>query len=138
MHVNVVNASGATKRYQTVVEQVFQDGFVYTAGSDATSTQASTTLVYSSKEVAAADELAADLHLPSSALKETGTGTTLVLTIGTDWTNGSTYSAAGSYSASAAISVPSDSYEENGANADTCVTANPQYETGTGTSSASQ
>ena len=139
MHVNVVNASGTTKRYQTVVEQVFQDGFVYSSGSDATSTQASTTLVYSAKEVAAADELAADLHLPSSALKETGTGTTLVLTIGTDWTSGATYSTVvSSYSASAAISVPSESYEENGANASACVTANPQFETGSGTSSTSQ
>ncbi|HWG27396.1 LCP family protein [Actinospica sp.] len=139
MHVNVVNASGTTNRHQTVVQQVFQDGFVYSSGSDATATQASTTLVYSAKEVAAANELATDLHLPSSALKETGTGTTLVLTIGTDWTTGATYSTAGSsYSASAAISVPSDSYEENGANSAACVTANPQYETGSGTSSASQ
>jgi hypothetical protein len=139
MHVNVVNASGTTKRYQTVVEQVFQDGFVYSSGSDATTTQASTTLVYSAKEVAAADELASDLHLPSSALKETGTGTTLVLTIGTDWTSGATYSTVvSSYSASAAISVPSESYEENGANASACVTANPQFETGSGTSSTSQ
>jgi LCP family protein required for cell wall assembly len=139
MHVNVVNASGTTKRYQTVVEQVFQDGFVYSSGSDATATQASTTLVYSSKEVAAAKELAADLDLPSSALKETGTGTTLVLTIGTDWTSGATYSTTvSSYSASAAISVPSDSYEENGANVGACVTANPSYETGSSTSTASQ
>ncbi|HET9169572.1 MAG TPA: LCP family protein [Actinospica sp.] len=139
MHVDVVNASGTTKRYQTVVEQVFQDGFVYSSGSDATTTQSSTTLAYSASEAAAADELAADLRLPSSALQETGTGTTLVLTIGTDWTSGATYSTAGSsYSASAAISVPSDSYEENGANASACVTANPAYETGSGTSGTSQ
>ena len=139
MHVNVVNASGTTNRYQTVQQQVFNDGFVYTAGSDGTATQSSTTLVYSSKEVAAANELATDLHLPSSALKETGTGTTLVLTIGTDWTSGATYSkASSSYSASAAISVPSDSYEQNGANTGACVTANPQYETGSSTSSTSQ
>lgn len=135
MHVNVVNASGSTNRYQTVVPQVFRDGFVYSLGSDATSTQASTTLVYSAKEVSAAKELATDLHLPASALKESGTGTTLVLTIGTDWTSGATYSAAGSsFTPSAAISVPSDSYEQNGANAGACVTANPQYETGSGTS----
>ena len=139
MHVNVVNASGTTNRYETVVSQVFQDGFVYSSGSDATSTQAATTLVYSAKEASAANELAADLKLPSSALEETGTGTTLVLTIGTDWTSGTTYSTANSsYSASAAISVPSDSYEENGANAAACVTANPDYETGSGTSSGSQ
>jgi hypothetical protein len=138
MHVDVVNASGTTDRYQTVQEQVFQDGFVYTAGSDATATQASTTLVYSDKEVAAAKELATDLKLPASALQETGTGTTLVLTIGTDWTNGSTYSTVNSsYSASAAISVPSDSYEENGATTSECVTANPAYETGSSSSSGS-
>lgn len=139
MHVNVVNASGTTNRYQTVVAQVFQDGFVYTSGTDATATQASTTLVYSAKEASAAQELATDLDLPASALQETGTGTTLLLTVGTDWTTGSTYSTAGSsYSASAAISVPSDSYEENGANTAACVTANPDYETGSGTSSGSQ
>ncbi|HEX4789274.1 MAG TPA: LCP family protein [Actinospica sp.] len=131
MHVNVINASGATQRYQTVVSQVFKDGFVYTSGSDATTTATSTTLVYSSKEVAAAQELAADLGLPSSALEETGTGTALTLTIGTDWTSGAVYSAANSsYSPSAAVSVPSDSYEENGGNTAACVTANPDYETG--------
>ncbi|MBR7831040.1 LCP family protein [Actinospica sp. MGRD01-02] len=139
MHVNVVNASGTTNRYETVVSQVFRDGFVYSSGSDATSTRATTTLVYSAKEASAANELAGDLNLPSSALEETGTGTTLVLTIGTDWTSGATYSTANSsYSASAAISVPSDSYEENGANAGACVTANPDYETGSGTSGSSQ
>ena len=138
MHVSVVNASGTTNRYQTVQEQVFQDGFVYTAGSDATATQASTTLVYSAQETAAAQELATDLDLPSSALDETGTGSTLVLTIGTDWTSGTTYSAANStYSASAAVSVPSDSYEENAANAGECVTANPDFETGSSASSGS-
>ena len=136
MHVDIVNASGTTNRYQTVQTQVFDDGFVYTAGSDATATQASTTLVYSAKEATAAAELAADLDLPSSALKETGTGTTLVLTIGTDWTVGATYDTANStYSASAAISVPSDAYEENGANSSACVTANPSYETGSSSSS---
>jgi LCP family protein required for cell wall assembly len=138
MHVDVINASGTTDRYQTVQEQVFQDGFVYTEGSNATATQASTTLVYAAKEATAAQELATDLDLPSSALKETGTGTTLVLTIGTDWTNGSTYSAAeSSFSASAAVSVPSDSYELNAANTDECVTANPAYETGSSGSSGS-
>jgi LCP family protein required for cell wall assembly len=129
MHVDVVNASGATQRYETVVSQIFADGFVYTSGSDATATQPSTTLAYSAKEAAAAKELAADLKLPSSDLEETGTGTTLVLSIGTDWTSGSTFASAGT-SASAAISVPSDSYEENGANSNECVTANPDYETG--------
>ncbi len=129
MHVVVVNSSGATNRYQTVVQQLFQDGFVYSSGSDATSTVASTTLVYSSKEVKAAAELAGDLHLPPSALQESGTGTTLTLTIGTDWPTGSTYSAAGTASASAAINVPSQSYEENGADAGVCVQANPEDET---------
>jgi len=138
MHVDVVNASGTTKRYQTVQEQVFQDGFVYTAGSDATATQSSTTLVYAAKEASAAKELATDLDLPSSALKETGTGTTLVLTIGTDWTSGSTYSTTNSsYSATAVISVPSDSYEENAATTGECVTANPSYETGSSSSGSS-
>ena len=129
MHVVVVNSSGATDRYQTVVSQVFQDGFVYSSGSDATSTVASTTLVYSAQEVKAAQELATDLDLPASALSETGTGTTLTLTIGTDWTSGSTYSTAGTYSASAAISVPNQSYEENGADTGACVQANPDAET---------
>jgi LCP family protein required for cell wall assembly len=131
MHVNVINASGTTQRYETVVSQIFKEGFVYTAGSDATTTKPATTLVYSSKEVVAAQELATDLDLPSSALQETGTGTALTLTIGTDWTSGAVYSAANSsYSPSAAVSVPSDSYEENGGNTAACVTANPDYETG--------
>lgn len=130
MHVDVINASGATQRYETVVPQVFQDGFVYAAGSDATTTQPTTTLVYAAKEAAAAQELANDLGLPASALQETGTGTTLTLTIGTDWTSGATYPAAGGVSASAAISVPTESFEENGGDTTACVTANPDYETG--------
>jgi hypothetical protein len=129
MHVNVVNSSGTTNRYQTVVQQVFQDGFVYSSGTDATSTVANTTLVFSAQEVKAAEELATDLNLPQSALQETGTGTTLMLTIGTDWPTGSTYSAAGTVSASAAITVPSQSYEENGADTGACVQANPDDET---------
>ena len=137
-HVSVVNASGSTERYETVVPQVFKDGFVYTSGSDATSTTPNTTLVYSLKESSAAQELAADLNLPGTALQETtGTSTTMVLTIGADWTSGTTYDAAEStYSASAAISVPSDSYEENGANTSECVQANPDYETGSAAGSA--
>jgi len=129
MHVVVVNSSGATDRYQTVVQQIFQDGFVYSSGSDATSTVADTMLVYSPQEVKAAEELAGDLDLPPSALEESGTGTTLTLTIGTDWPTGSTYAAAGTASASAAITVPSQSYEENGADAGACVQANPDDET---------
>jgi LCP family protein required for cell wall assembly len=138
MHVDVVNASGTTNRYQTVQEQVFQDGFIYTAGSDATATQTSTTLVYSDSELAAAQELATDLKLPATAMQETGTGTTLVLTIGADWTSGATYSAVNSsFSASAAIALPSDAYVENAANAGECVVANPDYETGSANSSGS-
>jgi hypothetical protein len=121
-----------------VQEQVFQDGFVYTEGSNATATQASTTLVYPAKEAAAAQELATALDLPSTALEDTGTGTAMTLTIGTDWTSGSTYSAVdSSFSPSAAISVPSQSSEENGADANACVTANPQFETGSSDSSGS-
>jgi LCP family protein required for cell wall assembly len=133
MHVNVVNASGTTERFETVVPQVFQDGFVYTSGSDATSTTPTTTLSYPAKDAAAAQELAADLSLPVGALEETtgSASSPMVLTIGTDWTSGATYDAAEStYSPSAAISVPSDSYEENGADASTCVQANPDFETG--------
>jgi len=129
MHVVVINSSGATDRYQTVVQQIFRDGFVYSSGSDATSTIAATTLVYSAQEVKAAAELAADLDLPPTALQESGTGTTLTLTIGTDWPTGSTYTAAGTASAGAAITVPSQSYEENGADAGACVQANPADET---------
>lgn len=132
MPVTVVNASGATERYQTLVPEIFQDGFVYASGSDATSTTPTTTLVYEPQEAAAAQELAADLDLPATAMQETaGAGAPLVLTVGTDWTNGSMYNATGStYTPSAAISVPSDSYEENGANTAACVQANPSFETG--------
>jgi LCP family protein required for cell wall assembly len=131
MHVQVVNASGATERYETVVARVFQDGFVYSSGSNATATQPATTLVYSAAESAAARELAGDLDLPASALQESGTGTTLVLTIGTDWTTGATYPAdQAGRSASAAVSVPDQSFEENGGDTTACVTANPDYETG--------
>lgn len=138
MHVDVINASGATQRYETVVPEVFRDGFVYSAGSDAATTQPTTTLVYAAEESAAAQELAGDLDLPSSALQETGTGTTLTLTIGTDWTSGATYSAAGSsFSPSAAISVPTESFEENGGDTSACVTANPDYETGSSGDSSS-
>jgi LCP family protein required for cell wall assembly len=129
MQVQVINSSGGTDRYQTVVARIFQDGFVYSSGSDATSTVVSTTLVYSAQEAKAAQELAADLDLPPSALLETGTGTRLVLTIGSDWPSGSTYPAAAADSASAAISVPSQSFEENGADSSACVQANPGDET---------
>jgi LCP family protein required for cell wall assembly len=138
MHVDVVNASGSTDRYETVQSQVFQDGFVYTAGSNATTTEPSTTLVYPASEEAAAEELATALNLPSTALQDNGVGTTMVLTIGTDWTSGSTYSAVNSsYSPSDAVSVPADSYEENAATTGACVTANPDYETGSSGSSGS-
>jgi hypothetical protein len=40
-----------------------------------------------------------------------------------------------SYTPSAAISVPSDSFEENGGNTAACVTANPDYETASSGSS---
>jgi LCP family protein required for cell wall assembly len=127
MQVAVVNSSGTTGRSDTIVQELFADGFVYVSGSDATTTVTATTLVYEPSEAAAAQELATDLGLPSSALTPTGTTGKMILTIGTDWSSGATYPAA-TASAGPSISVPNDSYEQNAGATGGCITANPADE----------
>jgi LCP family protein required for cell wall assembly len=127
MKVAVINSSGTTGRAETVVQQVFQDGFVYVSGSDSTTGTATTTLEYEPSEAAAAKELAADLHLLPTALEDTGSSGTMTLVIGSDWSIGSTFPTS-TASAAPAITVPQDSYEENASTAGGCITANPLYE----------
>jgi LCP family protein required for cell wall assembly len=136
MHVNVINASGTTGRATTITQQVFDDGFVYVGGTDATWTSATTTLRYEPSEAKAAKELATDLNLPASALQPTATTSQMTLSIGSDWQIGTTYPApqptatatptgAPSTSGTTSGSLPGDSFVQNAAATGGCITANP-------------
>lgn len=137
MHVAVINASGTTGRAVTITKQVFDDGFVYVNGTDATWTSPSTTLQYEPSEAAAAQELAADLGLPATALQPTGATSQMTLTIGADWQIGTAYpvlqavpttgpSGTGSPSSTpSAGALPNDSFVQNAATTGGCITTNP-------------
>jgi len=134
MHVSVVNASGTTGRADTIAQQVFADGFVYVSAADATAGAAQTTLVYEPSEAKDAQQLATALGLPDSALVDSGTTSTMTLTIGSDWSAGTTYPAptptattSGTPTAPA-TTLPSDSYVQNAATTGGCITANPDDE----------
>ena len=90
--VTVENGSGYTGRAASITTALRNQGYTLARdGGNGTAT-ATTRLVYPASEQADADALAKTLGLPSADLSATGTSSSLVLDIGSDWASGSTLS----------------------------------------------
>ncbi|MGK4581129.1 LCP family protein [Kitasatospora sp. HPMI-4] len=123
--VTVQNASGAAGRATEIKNALVDAGFGRAATTDNGDAQESTQLTYGSGHSAQAHAIAAALGLPESALTESGSGKTLSLVIGSDWTSGTGYPASGG--AKAAPTRLPKSVESTTADDDkNCMTVNPQ------------
>ncbi|MFC8716637.1 LCP family protein [Kitasatospora sp. NPDC057198] len=90
--VVVRNGTGITGRAGALVDKLRQDGFAKntTTGQGVTADHSAVT--YPAGKEAAAQQVAADLGLPASAVRA-GQGSSIELLIGTDWTTGTSYPA---------------------------------------------
>ncbi|MFD5818262.1 LCP family protein [Streptomyces sp. NPDC127038] len=103
--VTVENGTGITGRASAVATALTAKGFSpSTTTANAPSSATSTTLTYGTGQKGAAQTAAKALGLPSSHLKQ-GTGSGLVLVVGSDWPSGSSYPGGSSASADSKAAV---------------------------------
>ena len=88
--VRVENGTGITGRAGAVANSLISKGYSKQTSAVTGSAATSTTLTYPAGKTAEAQAVAKTLGLKSSALKQ-GTGSSIVLTIGTDWKSGVTF-----------------------------------------------
>ncbi|MFF7983017.1 LCP family protein [Streptomyces sp. NPDC007901] len=91
--VTVENGTDITGRASAVANSLISQGFsTGTSTANAPNSASTTTLTYGSGDKAEAQTVAKALDVPSSHIKA-GSGTGVVLVIGSDWTSGTTYPA---------------------------------------------
>ncbi|MEU2423566.1 LCP family protein [Streptomyces sp. NPDC007851] len=91
--VTVENGTDVTGRASAIATHLISQGFsTSTTTANAPSSATTTTVTYGSGDKAAAQTVAKTLDVPSSHVKQ-GTGTGVVLVIGSDWTSGTSYPA---------------------------------------------
>ncbi len=88
--VQVQNGTGITGRAGQIAQSLTGQGFSQQTSTANGVTTSGTTLTYPSGDQGEAKTVASALGLPSKALKQ-GTGSQLVLLIGSDWPSGTTY-----------------------------------------------
>jgi len=127
--VNVQNGSGAEKRAADVADALVTAGFTQAKAIAGGGSRDTTQLTYGSGQLVQAQAVAAALKLPSSALKQSGSGKTLTLVIGADWTSGTTFTGAGTASdgaSTAPTGLPKSAEADTADNEHSCMTVNPQ------------
>ncbi|GGN29692.1 LCP family protein [Streptomyces fuscichromogenes] len=91
--VTVENGTTVTGRASAIANSLISQGFsTGTSTANAPTSATTTTLTYGSGDKAEAQTVAKALDVPSSHLKA-GTGTGVILVIGSDWTTGTSYPA---------------------------------------------
>ncbi|MCG7202604.1 LCP family protein [Streptomyces arenae] len=91
--VTVENGTDITGRASAIATHLISQGFsTSTTTANAPSSATTTTVTYGSGDKAAAQTVAKALDVPGSHVKK-GTGTGVVLVIGSDWTSGTSYPA---------------------------------------------
>jgi hypothetical protein len=133
--VDVQNASGAGGRSTAVSQALVDQGWTRAVRDTTQVAKSPTKLVYPTGKQAEAKELAGALGLPESALSESAAGGThLVLTVGTDWTTGTTFPAAGGSTAPpppAPTAMPTSAVAQNAQDdANQCMEVNPEKHNG--------
>ncbi|MFC1416945.1 LCP family protein [Streptacidiphilus cavernicola] len=122
--LTVQNGSGFAGRAGALTAALRTMGFTRARnGLNAPARQAATTLSYPASALAGARAVAAALHLPAAALRESADVTLPTLVLGTDWPSGSVYPTVPTPSAGA---VPLTAKRQNG-DQDACAKVNPVY-----------
>jgi LCP family protein required for cell wall assembly len=127
VQVAVENASRYPGRAAALTAYLTLHSYRATNGGNAPA--AATGLTYPPAARAAAEALAAALHLPSTALSATGSGATLVLRIGADWPTGTTFPNTDAPTATAnpgPVTPPPGTSTLNAAAPSTCVAVSTQ------------
>ncbi|RPE33381.1 LytR family transcriptional attenuator [Kitasatospora cineracea] len=88
--VVVRNGTGVTGRAKALVEALRQDGFAKGTDTGPSTTAEHTTVTHPAGREAEAQQVAAALGLPASAV-QAGKGSSIELLIGADWTTGTSY-----------------------------------------------
>jgi hypothetical protein len=122
--VTVENGSGVQGRAASLTTHLRSLGFQAQDGDNASPT-ATTRLVYASGKQAAAQTVARTLGLPASDLSATGTSSSVLLVIGSDWPSGTTLPATAASSAPTAL--PSSANVLNVGAAPGCVHVSTDY-----------
>ncbi|WP_081973865.1 LCP family protein [Kitasatospora phosalacinea] len=104
--VVVRNGTGVTGRAAALADVLRQAGFAKGTAAGQSVTAAHSAVTYPAGKKAAAEQVAAALGLPASAVRA-GDGSSVELLIGTDWTTGTSYPAAAGGSAPATSATPS-------------------------------
>jgi hypothetical protein len=122
--LTVQNGSGIPGRAASLTYALRTLGFTRTGnGLNAPAHQSDTTLSYPASARAAAQAVAAALHLPKAALRPSRSVTLPTLVVGTDWPSGSVYPTVVTPAAGA---VPTSAKQQNG-NESACAKVNPVY-----------
>ncbi len=122
--LTVQNGSGIAGRAATLTAALRELGFTRARnGLNAPTRQGPSTLDYPAADRAAARAVAAALHLPTAALRESADVTFPTLVIGTDWPSGGVYPTVATPSAGA---VPMTAKQQNGGQS-ACAKVNPVY-----------
>jgi LCP family protein required for cell wall assembly len=136
--LSVENGNGLTGRAHDVAAALAAAGFTQAVGDINAAYTTTTSLTYGPGQRAQARAVAGALGLPASAVHRSGSS--LILVIGTDWPNGTTFPASPTSSPSASPSAsasrspgggaapPPGSVPENASRAGECVQVNPVYE----------
>ncbi|MFB7947467.1 LCP family protein [Kitasatospora phosalacinea] len=104
--VVVRNGTGVTGRAAALADVLRQAGFAKGTAAGQSVTAAHSAVTYPAGKKAAAQQVAAALGLPASAVRA-GDGSSVELLIGTDWTTGTSYPAAAGGTAPATSTAPS-------------------------------
>ena len=122
--LTVQNGGGVAGRAGSLTAALRTLGFTRTRnGLNAPEHQTATTLSYPASAQADARAVAAALHLPASALRESGQVAVPTLIVGTDWPDGSVFPVVAVPSAGA---VPTTAKQQAG-NQNACAKVNPVY-----------
>ncbi|MCC9307427.1 LCP family protein [Kitasatospora sp. RB6PN24] len=134
IHVDVQNSSGVTGRAKAVTDALVQQGFTHASADGTKVANAPTKLLYPANKADSAKTVAAALGLPDSALEQAGeSGTSVTLRVGTDWSSGDTFGAAGGSGGGAGApqapvptAMPTTAQSQNAADdANQCMDVNP-------------
>jgi LCP family protein required for cell wall assembly len=123
IHVSVQNGSSTPGRAGAIAAALQQDGFPLAAsGGNAATAQSATTVEYPAGDLAKAQQVAAALKLPPTAVKADNAMPMTTVVIGSDWDSGTTYSTA----TPSAGAVPSSAPKQTG-DQSACAHVNPVF-----------
>jgi LCP family protein required for cell wall assembly len=126
VHLTVENGGGYRGRASTITASLQAKGYTLARDGGTGATTATTRLTYTPAQQAAAQTVAQTLGLPAGDLSATGTSSSLVLDIGSDWPSGTTLSATSTAPSTGPVTPPTNASALNAAAAPGCVHVSTQ------------